>query len=159
LAWVVGIGIGLALLFSYPKQMLSLMGILAVLGGTTLLFVVNADSKRAQEAQARRASIYISVKYDQTICSPSFPLVVTIENTFNKTLLSVNFDLIGKRSGYSDPVLKTPYSVKSDKIISSGGIHTACWSVPEASYGTSNSVPPNALEWTAEYAYADFEGE
>ena len=159
MAWVVGIGIGLALLFSYPKQMLSLVGVLAVLGGAALLYVMNADSKRAQEAQARRASIYISVKFDPTTCSDSFPLAVTIENTFNKTLLSVNFDLVGKRSGYSDPILKTPYSVKSDKIILSGGIHTACWSVPEPSYGTSNSVPPDALEWTAEYAYADFEGE
>lgn len=157
MAWIVGIGIALFLLFVFPKQMGIV--ILVVIGGAAALFgyLYLEDQRRAEEYRERKESITLEASYDLTKCSTEFPLLVEIRNGYTDTLQSLTFEINGYREGYSSPVYRG-YSYKSDRIIAPGETYVACWTQPGLDYG-ARATPPQSLNWRATYSYASFGNE
>lgn len=150
MAWVIGIGIFLFLLFSFPRAMGGLIAICGLAIGGFFLWGKLEGDRIAREI----AAISITVTYDLGRCSPEYPLFVAILNGSNRTLEKVSFELEGHRSGYSEPLYGRSYSsYSSDRIIASGDGWASCWALPEQAYGATAQVislnPPGTLVWTA----------
>lgn len=149
--WILGIGVGLALLFAFPKQMFSLICLIAV--GAGLLFYV--EHQKTETRKQRQASVVMSPTFDLGRCSSEFPILIAFKNGSSENLLSVNFELSGYQDGFSTPIYKTGPSYSSDRILAPGQSYEACWSVPSLTYG-QRSMPPENLSWRATYSYASF---
>lgn len=158
MVWVAVIFLSLILLFSFPKQFLSVLAIIGISITAIIFGLMNAEKNRAQERKEQRDSVYISALFDQERCSAEYPIVISIRNTNEETLLSLNFDLSGFREGYSSPVFKTLGQYKSDKILRTGEQHDSCWPVPPLSY-SAQAAPPQILNWQATYGYASFQSQ
>lgn len=155
MAWVIGIALGLALLFAFPRQMFLLIGglvMVAVIGGSWLYYQQLQETKAYEQ---RRNAIVMQPSYDPSRCGDEFPVLVTFTNTHTETLLSLNFYLRGFRDGFSSPVYETSITYSTDRIIPSGETRSACWRLPELK-ASGTGVPPASLIWRAEYAYASF---
>lgn len=148
MVWIVGIGIGLFLLFAFPRQMLLLIAGLTVLGlGTWAYLYYQEQSRKSLEEK-----VHVLVVYDADRCNEEFPLLVTIRNTSKETVESTSFDLSGFRSGHSAPVYQRGYlDYKTDKIIPPGKGYSGCWRVPDPAYSVSQqtiaATPPEAAVW------------
>jgi hypothetical protein len=154
MVWIVGIGLGLVLLFVFPKQMGALL-LLLVFGGLGLFaFIYSADQRRADEDRRRRETIFLSAEFNVARCTAEFPILVTIRNGYTQTIRTLNFNLFGFREGFSTPVYRGS-SYSSDRIIRPGGSYEACWSLPYLQSGAQN-VQPAGLLWRASYSYATF---
>lgn len=154
MAWVVGIGIALFLLFKFPKQMgvliLLLVIVAAVIGGWLYI----QDQQKAEERRQKEESITLSAAYDVGGCSAEFPILISIRNGYTQTIESLTFELGGYREGYSSPIYEGS-SYKSDRIIAPGETYTACWTQPGLYY-SAQEIPPAGLTWRASYSYATF---
>lgn len=152
--WIVGIGIGLLLLFSYPKQIGALI-LLVVLGAVGLFMAIqNAEQRRAEEHRKKVASIGLTATFDPVRCAAEFPILIGFRNGYTQTIQSLNFDLAGYREGFSSPVYVGRY-LRSDRIIRPGETYEICWSVPSLEYG-AQAEPPQDLNWRVTYSYAAF---
>lgn len=140
--WIVGIGIGLALLFNYPKQMAAVLLVLAIGAGGFFGFVYFQDQRRAERHREAQESVSMAASFDADRCSPEFPILVKISNSNAENLLSLSFSLVAFREGYSASVYEEPYQT-SDKIIPPGKTYSVCWSVPRLDAAT----PPQSLIW------------
>lgn len=154
MVWIVGIGLGLFLLFAFPKQMGAVI-LLLVLGAAGLFFAIqNAEQRRADEQRKKVEAIGLTATFDSTRCSAEFPILIGIRNGYTQTIQSLNFELAGYREGFSSPVY-LGRSLRSDRIIRPGETYEACWSVPSLDYGAT-AGPPQAMNWRASYSYAAF---
>lgn len=154
MAWVVGIGIALFLLFTFPKQMGAVILLLVVAGAGVGGWLYIQDQQLAEERRQREESITLSAAYDIAGCSAEFPILISIRNGYTQTIESLTFELGGYREGYSSPVYEGS-SYKSDRIIAPGETYTACWTQPSLDYG-AQETPPAGLTWRASYSYATF---
>lgn len=150
MAWVIGIGIFLFLLFAFPRAMLGLIALCGLGIGGFLLWTKLDSDKRARET----AAISITVTYDLERCSPEYPLFVGIVNASDNTLEAVSFGIEGHRTGYSEPLYDSGYlGYSSDRIIASGDGWANCWTLPRQAYGAAEQSialnPPSTLVWTA----------
>jgi hypothetical protein len=153
MAWVIGIGITLFLLFKFPKPMLGIVGVFIIIAvGTAGYLWLNE-----KQESALRNAITIDVVHDPSRCSPEYPLFITISNRSARTLKRLNFYVTGFREGYSDPVFETASTWDTDKIISPNQTFQQCWSSPPKSYGVSDIIaqsnPPEKLQWVGKVAY------
>jgi hypothetical protein len=157
MVWVVGIGIALFLLFTFPKQMGVVILLLVV--GACLLFggLYIAEQQRDAEYRKREESITLSASFDVVRCSTEFPIFISIRNGYTETIQALTFDLEGYREGFSSPIYRG-VAYKSDRIIAPGETHTACWTQPPLDYG-AQEIPPAGLIWRASYSYATFESQ
>lgn len=158
MAWAIGIGIFLFLLFNFPKQVVALFFVLAVVGGS--LFAWNYWDQQARQAEIQ--SVLVSTIYSTEACSTDYPMVVTIRNGSKRVLTQVTFDIKGNRPGYSRAIMDSSYrSYTSDKIIAAGKDWTMCWTAPGFAYdfpqNQQASVVPSALEWKVENIHPVFE--
>jgi hypothetical protein len=153
MVWVVGIGIGLLLLFAFPRQMGAVILFLVVGAGVLFGFIYNAEQQRAEEHRKKIESITISAAYDPG-CEAAFPILISIRNGYTQTIQTLTFELGGYREGYSSPVYRG-LSYKSDRIITPGQTYTACWTQPGLDYG-AQEAPAASLTWRASYSYATF---
>lgn len=155
MAWVIGIGVGLFLLFVFPRQMgaLILFLLLAAAGIGGWLYL--HDQKLAEERRQKEEKITLSAAYDINRCSIEFPILITIRNGYTETIKNMTFELGGYRHGYSSPIYREPF-YKSDRIIAPGETYTACWTKPPLDYG-AQEISPEGLTWRASYSYASFE--
>lgn len=157
MAWVVGIGIGLLLLFAFPKQMGALILLIVMAGAGLFGFIYLQDQRRAEEYRKQEESITLSAAYGAGGCSAEYPILITIRNGYTQTLESLSFKLGGYHEGYSSPVYQG-LSYTSDRIMAPGDTYTACWTKPSLRYG-AQEVPPEGLTWRASYSYANFKNE
>lgn len=149
IAWVLGIGVGLYLLFRFTKPMLIVVGILVGLAA----LVVSGFWASGELAKVERSRIAIVVRYDTTGgCEPTHPLLISFKNNSNKTLNYVSFSVHGKRPGYSRDAY-SDYLLSSDKILPPGSVHFGCWGI--RSYQEPDE--PLGLEWAAEVSTVSFE--
>lgn len=157
MAWIVGIGLALFLLFAFPKQM-GIVILLVVVGAVGLFgYFYLEDQRRAEEYRERQESIVLAASFDVAKCSAEFPVLVEIRNGYTETVQSLTFELSGYREGYSSPVYRG-LSYKSDRIIAPGETYVACWTQPDLDYG-AQAAPPQSLTWRATYSYASFGNE
>ena len=149
MAWVIGIGIFLFLLFAFPRTMVGLLVLCGVAIGGFLLWTKIENDERAR----KRASVTVTVSYDLDRCSPEYPLFVQIQNRSDNTVEKVSFGIEGHRSGFSDAIYDSGYlGYSSDRIIASGNSWANCWTIPRKAYGASEQRvalnPPETLVWT-----------
>ena len=149
MAWVIGIGIFLFLLFAFPRAVVGLIALCGVgIGGFFLWNKIETD-----ERNRLRASVTVTVTHDLERCSLEYPLLVRIHNGSENAVEKVSFGIEGNRAGYSDPLYDSGYlGYSSDKIIAGGEGWTSCWTLPRQAYGTSEQrialYPPETLVWT-----------
>lgn len=148
MAWVIGIGVVLFLLFAFPKQMGAVLLLLLAVGGGVLGWIFYSDSQRLEEYKRIKESVSMSATFDAVRCSTEFPIIIKINNRHTETLISVSFGISGFREGYSAPVYKASY-LTSDRIISPGQSYETCWAVPSLVYGAA-AAQPETLNWKAE---------
>jgi len=129
MAWVVGIGFGLLLLFVFPKQTIAVVIGLAVVGGLLLYIEQRNNSRYYQAREEERRAIEVTAKVDSRCDDPKFPLFIGVVNRGKKALMKTSFDVKAFRPGYSDPVVST-LLYKSDKIVEPNEGWGTCWSLP-----------------------------
>jgi len=148
MAWVIGIGIFLFLLFVFPRAMVGLIILCGVVIGGWLLW----DKIKSEERARKRSAVSITVTHDLEMCSPEHPLLVRILNGADDTVEKVKFGIEGRRAGYSDPLYDSFRGYSSDRIIASGAEWASCWALPQKDYGVSEQRialnPPETLVWT-----------
>ncbi|VAW87622.1 hypothetical protein MNBD_GAMMA16-1446 [hydrothermal vent metagenome] len=125
--------ISLILLYLFRKQVSVIVGIVALMAAVVVVYIYNEDKIHERE----RASITVSVKYDDIACSPDTPLHVVVKNTSQRIAQDVKWNIEVFRFGYSSNVVKgaaggdpwsTPYRIDTPlKVIEQTII---CYSVP-----------------------------
>lgn len=141
MAWVIGIGIGLFLLFAFPRQFGALLGIVALGIGALLLYFWS----QSEQAKRDEANLVTSAHFDPLTCpDPAFPISVAFTNRTGKTVEYISFLLEAYRPGYSSAAYSNYQSW--DRIMTPGQTYSACWSL--ASY-KSESVDKLAVTWRA----------
>jgi hypothetical protein len=155
MAWVVGIGVFLALLFGFPKQVGILMAALVAVGGILFAYVSYTDNKASEEFRKKQQAVSMWAFYNEEKCSKDFPILVRINNGYTKTLLEVSFSLSGYREGYSRPVYEAGYLV-SDRIVAPQQMQETCWSLPRLNTGEVGSSP-SELNWRINVSYPKYE--
>lgn len=149
LAWVVGIGGALYLLFRFPRPSLIFIAVVVAIGAAVGGFLYVQD----QLAKRKTARVEVTIAYDLKRCSSEYPLFIGIVNGSNDTIEKVAFGIEGHRAGYSDPLYDSGYlGYSSDRIIASGEGWGNCWTLPRQAYGASEQrialSPPETLVWT-----------
>lgn len=163
LAWVLGLGIFVALLLWKPRRMAILVGIVmglaAILGGGFWAYLTYDQWQRDRLA----AQIETTIRIDTKLCSDAdYPLFVGFVNHSTKTVQNVSFEASGYRDGYSDPLYRTPYaSYSTDRIMLPGKGMGSCWRVPEKAYGVDDTTlaqnQPATLIWRVTQVLPTFE--
>ena len=149
MAWVIGIGIFLFLLFAFPRAVVGLIALCGVgIGGFFLWNKIETD-----ERNRLRTAVTVKVTHDLERCSTEYPLLVRIDNGSKNAVEKVSFGIEGKRAGYSDPLYDSGYQgYSSDKILASGEGWSNCWTLPRQAYGASEQGIalhlPETLVWT-----------
>lgn len=141
MAWVIGIGIFVLLLFSFPRQTIALCIGAIVIVAAALIWIHQADVARRETEARERALLGVSVLVDRSICADArFPLVVTIRNNSNeKTLISISISIDAYIPNYSNSVVFQ--SIESDRIILPRQIYQTCWAVRQP--------PPTGMDYDA----------
>ncbi len=125
--------IALILLYLFRKQVSVIVGIVLLMVAVVVLYLYNEDKIHERE----RASIKLSVKYDEMVCSPEKPLHVIIENTSPRIAQDVKWNIEVFRSGYSSNIVKgaaggdpwsTPYRIDAPLGVAEQMV--LCYSVP-----------------------------
>ena len=150
MAWIVGIGISLLLLFMFPRAVGAVLLLIALLAGGLFLWI-KVDGDRAAR---RREAISVVVSHDTVKCSEKYPLFIVIYNSSKDTINSVRFDVEAHRSDFSSPLYRSGYhEYSSDRIIPGMEGWGSCWSLPRRVSGVSDELiskhPPGGLSWTA----------
>jgi hypothetical protein len=151
LAWVIGIGGALFLLFRFPRPSLIFIVVLVAIG----VAVGGFFYVQGQLAKSKAAKVTGKIFYDLEKCSSEYPLWVGILNESDDTVEKFSFTIKGHLEGYSDPLYDSGYAGNSsDRIVASGEGVTACWTLPREAYGASEERiavnPPETLVWTVE---------
>lgn len=157
MAWVIGVGIFLLLLFAFPRAIVGLIILCVVLIGSYQLWMKIEQDERAK----KKASVTVTVNYDLERCRPEYPLFVRIQNGADDTVEAVSFGVAGRRAGYSNPIYESRFlEYSSDRIIASGDSWTSCWALPDPAYSASEQKieqnPPETLVWTVEHTSPSF---
>lgn len=145
MAWVVGIGIFLFLLFAFPKQIVGVIVFIA-LAGLALWAYIEAQSNAAAKERAR---IVTSVNASNGCSDPEYPIGVTFSNGTDKRITEIGFTLAATRRGYSSSV----YSryLTNDRIMNAGQVYFGCWRIDpwDLQYGQIKGFDVKTLEWTS----------
>lgn len=157
LAWVVGIGGALYLLFRFPRPSLIFIGVVMAIGAAVGGFFYAQD----QLAKQKASKVEGTVAYDLERCSPEFPLFIGIVNSSDDTVEKVSFGIEGHREGYSDALYDSGYlGYSSDRIIAGGEGWANCWTLPRQAYGVSEQRvslnPPETLVWAVKNIRSTF---
>jgi hypothetical protein len=149
LAWVVGIGGALYLLFRFPRPSLIFIGVVVAIGAAMVGFPYAQD----QLSKRKAAKVVGKVFYDLEKCSVEYPLWIEILNKSDDTVEKFSFTIEGHLERYSDPLYDSGYpGYSSDRIIFSDEGVVVCWTLPRQAYGASEQRvalnPPENLVWT-----------
>jgi hypothetical protein len=153
MVWIIGIGVGLILFFSFPKQMFAVVLIGVVLAVGIFVLIIQNEQRRSEERRRELETVAMTARGDKAFCSdPRFPVRVDVTNRSpNRTLNQVTFSLSGYKPGYSSSVLNA-FSLTSDRILGPGESYVSCWSMPY------QQQPPegytyDSLQWEVSKSY------
>lgn len=125
--WVIGIGIGLFLLFRFTKQSLILVGTVAGVGALVAAGFYAVEKLSDMKA----AKVVGTVTYDLSECTTDRPLLVEFRNEAGDPVTSMYYGLVGYDREHSDPVYDTGYSpLRSTFIIQPEKIAGGCHALP-----------------------------
>jgi len=142
MAWVVGIGVALFLLFAFPRQV-GLLILLVVAAGVVLWAVL---AVQANNQAQQRASLVAAIGAGTPTCNDStHPLMVSFDNETGKVVTLVRFRVAGHYPGHSTDVVSDYLSW--DQIMQPRSLNTACWAIYDL---TTKALPATAFEWTVE---------
>lgn len=155
IAWVLGIGIAVYLLFRFPKKMLILLGVLAVVAAGLGAWLYIADN----QSRWQREAVSLSITYNLEECSPDMPLRITVHNGARRDVVQSRMVIRGFRDGYSTPLYeRADYS--SDRIFEVGQTLSGCFVLPYANPSIASDIlaahPPETLEWRVSLTSAFF---
>lgn len=150
MAWLVGIGIFLFLLFAFPKQVGGLLLLLGI--GVGLLFW--AGQQESEQRRAEQRSVSAKAAYDVRFCKEPFPISVAFSNLGRRATSNITFGLQAHRPGFSKAVLDG-YR-ETDRIIQPGETYVLCWAVP-TQFGEEIPTDVNQLIWSAPIGYVTFQ--
>ncbi|RWO19318.1 hypothetical protein [Mesorhizobium sp.] len=141
--WVIGIGIGLFLLFTFPRQVFMLLGVIVAVGcaGGAYWWINNRIDERV------KAAVITDARWSAGVCPETNPVKIIFQNNSDRIITRIWFNLVGHRQGFSEPVSTSSY-LNTDKILVRGETYSACWSYRQ-SYGEA-IADAAALDWTAE---------
>lgn len=145
--WIVGIGIGLFLLFRFPIKVLSLAAVIALVVGGVLGYYWIEERMRKGET----ARVTIEAEYDSQGCSSDYPIAIRFTNGSRRTVEETYFYLRSYRQGHSSPITSDSYS--SDKILVPGETFTSCW---RHSPPTDERTDISTLLWKSEVSSVSF---
>ena len=148
LAWVIGVGIALLLLFRFPREMLIFVGFILLCGLGAWGYFYRENSLRETDQQ----SVVIVASLGNGCSDAEYPLSVVFQNHNKKRLMDVSFFLEGREPQHSKPVY-TKY-ITWDGITDPGQSSSACWSIDQSSL---NDRIPAALEWSGKVSSVTFE--
>ena len=124
--WVAA-AIVLALFFIYPKKMFIFLGVmvgLLALGGLGFYVYSWLDEKA-------KNSVTISVEYNSVQCSEEFPLLIVIENSSDRVVSKIEWDIGVFKKGHSTDLSSSGFrQYSSDKILSPSESLKLCYSNP-----------------------------
>jgi hypothetical protein len=109
----------IGILFAYPKQIISLASIGAVI---YYAFVVNEKNILN--------NVKINIKYDEGKCTKTHPLFVEILNHSNKTVYETRVGIAAYIPGYSNNIVKSEPTFSTDKIIGKNQSYFFCEKLP-----------------------------
>jgi hypothetical protein len=161
-AWVLGLGIFVALLLRFPRGMGILIAVVVGLGVLIAGGIWGYSTYETRQRETLLAKIETLISYDPVKCSAEYPLLIGFVNRTDRSITKMSFEVSGFREGYSDPVYKTPYaSYSSDFIIKPGEGSGFCWRVPDKAYGVADATlerhPPETLTWMVTTRLPQFE--
>ncbi|PHS05734.1 MAG: hypothetical protein COA78_15090 [Blastopirellula sp.] len=151
MAWVIGIGIALALLLKFPKPVISLVVLIGIGFGAILLYEEwETSAKRDQKAR-----FTISATTGEKRCDGEYSIRIVMRNGTGRTVDKVTFTLKGYREGYSTPIYSSGYRhYSSDKIMKNKDVMESCWNPPALDRGQpktySDKFPISVMLWKAE---------
>jgi len=149
MAWVIGIGISLALLFAFPRQFgIALVVLVTLIGGIFIYLKVDDKAKEGVE---------IRVTYDKAKCNQDkYPLFVEIYNGSRSTINGISYVITAHRPGHSNNI--ADYNViDSGAILNQKDSHMYCVLLPNFNPYLGDSSSPEALVWGVEYIYPRFQ--
>ncbi len=150
MVWIVGIGILLFLLFTFPRQtgiaIGSLVGIAAAIAGYFYL--------QDQANNKKRELVSVDAAYGGSICTdPNFPLSLVIHNGSSEPLDRLSIDVTANRVGFSDDLFFEYFS--SDKIMQPNEYYSACWRLEDYKV-KALQFPPSTLTWNAKISTVEW---
>lgn len=149
MAWVVGIGIFLFLLFAFPKQTLVLVGVILVVVGA----VASWQWWEHHQQQLAREQLKTEARYQGFECKDPRPIGVMFWNQGKRTITEIWFSLQAHRKGFSKPVLRDWNT--TDLIVKPGEAYVLCWGVP-LRYGQEKPDDIGELIWSAPVSAVSF---
>lgn len=114
-------------------------GALIGIGTTVGAVMVGYSYVQVQLERRGIEAVAVTVAYDPERCTSERPLLSSISNGSNYTVVETSFRIVGHREGYSNSVHTT--SISTDRIIASGDSWDSCW--PSHYLGSVSS-----LVWT-----------
>ena len=132
MSWIIGLLAFFGFLFfliKFPRQILTGIGI--IIGGITLLIFIfiylpGQNKKMLQE------KIVVTVSYDTTTCGTGYPLFIFINNSSNRTISKVTWNVDAYQPGYSTNLAGYNNDYYCDKILKPGERWTLCYIVPSS---------------------------
>jgi len=148
--WILLIAIIVALVVFFPRFLK-----VAVLGVGLLVTAFVVYYMYDQNQQEERAnSVVLEARYDEARCSLDTPILVTIRNNADETLVETNFGLAAYRSNFSKPIYRSAFAeFRTDRILEPGQNDESCWQVPRqvtplSTEEATRDIRPS-LEWRA----------
>lgn len=158
MAYIIAAAILALLVIGFTRRTVVVMAALVALMFASVAVYLAWQRAERQDVQQMNARIQTTVAFDRT-CPPMTPLRLTVENTTDRQVDAVTYDLTGYREGFSVPLYRSR-DVFSDRILGAGARHDDCHPLPEAIRGTDTAPladnPPETLIWSVENLRATF---
>ncbi len=159
-ASVLAVAFFVLLLLAFPRRMMILLAVVAVVGVVIASVLFGVEAYQNQQRERLNNGLQFVVYFDTRDCMAEYPLRVEITNRTDRTMNAVSFTLSGYRKSYSKP-LRSEYTSNYDRIIGSRESYVSCWRVPRPDIGITDDVLasnlPSSLEWRIDSVSGDFD--
>lgn len=158
MGYIVAAAILALLVIGFTRRTVVVMaGLVALMFASVAIWLTIQRAER-RDMQAMNDRVVTEMLFDRT-CPPLSPLRLRIDNTTDRQLDAITYDIAGYREGYSIPLYRSR-DVTSDRIILAGQGRSDCHPLPDTIRGTDPAPvadnPPETLNWTVENLRATF---
>ncbi len=111
----------------FPKKMFGGLGVLVLIGSAVggYFYYQEWSDKKVKEA------VKVTIEYSPAYCEELTPLKVTVDNTSDKTITMVEWDIAVHQSGFSTDLAEPGYQIYSqDKILRPEENRVICVGLP-----------------------------
>lgn len=152
MAYIVAAAILALLVIGFTRRTVVVLAALVAAGFLSVGIYLAQDAARKRAAAARNDALVMTAGIDAS-CRADMPLRISLQNTSDRQLDAVSFDISGYRDGHSIPLYRTR-GYLSDRILPPGAAWSDCHPLPQPIRGTDTraleTTPPSTLRWTAE---------